>query len=89
MQNFLTMTKPISKGYLPQVGGKGLVGYIDTQNIGIVAYHVLTEGDHKRATYYLNGPEVLNMKDPASAIAKAIGKKVPYVHLPSFASTYC
>ncbi|UEG51653.1 SDR family oxidoreductase [Mucilaginibacter daejeonensis] len=85
MQNFLTMTKPISKGYLPQVGGKGLVGYIDAQDIGRVAYHVLTEGDHKRATYYLNGPEVLNMKDAASTIAKAIGKKVRYVHLPSFA----
>ncbi len=85
MQNFLTMTQPISKGYLPQVGGKGLVGYIDAEDIGRVAYHVLTEGNHQRATYYLNGPEVLNMKEVASQISDAIGKKVRYVHLPAFA----
>lgn len=85
MQNFLTMTKPISKGYLPQVGGNGLVGYIDAQDIGRVAYHVLTEDHHKRATYYLNGPETLNMKEVAAQISAITGKKVRYVHLPSFA----
>ncbi|WP_295769165.1 SDR family oxidoreductase [uncultured Mucilaginibacter sp.] len=85
MQNFLTMTKPISKGYLPQVGGKGLVGYIDAQDIGSVAYNVLTKGDHKLATYYLNGPETLEMKDAAKLISKAIEKKVRYLNLPSFA----
>jgi uncharacterized protein YbjT (DUF2867 family) len=85
MQNFLTMTKPISKGFLPQVGGKGLVGYIDAQDIGRVAYHVLTEDHHQRATYYLNGPEALSMKEIASQIGDATGKKVRYVNLPSFA----
>jgi len=85
MQNFLTMTKPISKGFLPQVGGNGLVGYIDAQDIGRVAYHVLTEDHHKRATYYLNGPETLDMKEIASQIAEATGKKVRYVQLPSLA----
>ncbi|WP_158829844.1 SDR family oxidoreductase [Mucilaginibacter lacusdianchii] len=85
MQNFLTLTKPISKGFLPQVGGKGLVGYIDAQDIGRVAYHVLTEAHHKRATYYLNGPEVLDMKEIASQISNAVGKKIRYINLPSFA----
>ncbi|WDF55748.1 SDR family oxidoreductase [Mucilaginibacter sp. KACC 22063] len=85
MQNFLTMTKPISKGFLPQVGGKGLVGYIDAQDIGIVAYHVLTQDHHKRATYYLNGPEALDMKEIALKISEAISKKVRYIHLPSLA----
>jgi uncharacterized protein YbjT (DUF2867 family) len=85
MQNFLTQAKPISKGFLPQVGGNGLVGYIDAQDIGRVAYHVLTEDHHQRATYYLNGPEPLNMKEIASQIAQAIGRKVRYVHLPSLA----
>ncbi len=85
MQNFLTLNKPISKGFLPQVGGKGLVGYIDAQDIGRVAYHVITEEHHKRATYYLNGPEALSMKEVASQISVAIGKKVRYVNLPSFA----
>jgi uncharacterized protein YbjT (DUF2867 family) len=85
MQNFLTLTKPISKGFLPQVGGKGLVGYIDAQDIGRVAYHVLTEDHHKRATYYLNGPGALSMKAIASQISDVVGKKVRYVNLPSFA----
>ncbi len=85
MQNFLTLTKPISKGYLPQVGGKGLVGYIDAQDIGRVAYHVLTEDHHKSATYYLNGPETLEMKEITFKISEAIGKKVRYINLPSFA----
>lgn len=85
MQNFLTLTKPISKGYLPQVGGKGLVGYIDAQDIGRVAYHVLTEDHHKRATYYLNGPEALSMKEIASKISSVVDKKVRYINLPSFA----
>ncbi|WP_374163178.1 SDR family oxidoreductase [Arcticibacter sp. MXS-1] len=85
MQNFLTMTKPISKGFLPQVGGKGLVGYIDAQDIGRVAYHVLTQENHKRATYYLNGPEALGMNDIASQLSDAIGKTIRYVNLPSFA----
>ena len=85
MQNFLTMTKPISKGFLPQVGGNGLVGYIDAQDIGRVAYHVLTEDHHKRATYYLNGPETLDMKEIASQIGEATGKKIRYVNLPSLA----
>ncbi|MFD2574568.1 SDR family oxidoreductase [Spirosoma soli] len=85
MQNFLTMTKPISKGFLPQAGGKGLVGYIDAQDIGRVAYHVLTEEHHKRATYYLNGPETLDMKAISSKLSEALGKKVRYINLPSFA----
>lgn len=85
MQNFLTMTKPISKGLLPQVGGNGLVGYIDAQDIGRVAYHVLTENHHKRATYYLNGCETLDMRDIASQITEATGRKVRYVNLPSWA----
>jgi uncharacterized protein YbjT (DUF2867 family) len=85
MQNFLTLAKPISKGYLPQVGGKGLAGYIDGQDIGRVAYHVLTESHHRKATYYLNGPETLEMKEISSQISEAIGKKVRYVNLPSFA----
>ncbi|GGE46979.1 uncharacterized protein YbjT (DUF2867 family) [Pedobacter psychrotolerans] len=85
MQNFLTMTKPISKGYLPQISGNGLVGYIDAQDIGSVAYHVLTQDHHKRATYYLNGPETLDMKEASSKLSEVLGKKVRYIHLPSFA----
>ncbi|QRR00121.1 SDR family oxidoreductase [Dyadobacter sandarakinus] len=85
MQNFLTMAQPIAKGYLPQVGGKGLVGYIDAKDIGMVAYKIFKEDHHKKATYYLNGPETLEMKDVAFKVSEAIGRKVDYVNLPSFA----
>jgi len=84
MQNFLTLAKPISKGILPQVAGNGLVGYIDAEDIARVALKILTETHHKRATYYLNGPEMLNMKNIALQLSETLGRKVRYVNLPSF-----
>jgi uncharacterized protein YbjT (DUF2867 family) len=84
MQNFLTLSKPISKGILPQVAGNGLVGYIDAEDIARVALKVLTENHHKRATYYLNGPEMLDMKKIALQLSETLGRKVRYVNLPSF-----
>ena len=84
MQNFLSLSKPISKGILPQVAGDGLVGYIDAQDIALVAFSVLTENHHKRATYYLNGPEMLEMKEIASQLSETLGMRVRYVNLPSF-----
>jgi uncharacterized protein YbjT (DUF2867 family) len=84
MQNFLSLSKPISKGILPQVAGNGLVGYIDAQDIAQVAFKVLTENHHKRATYFLNGPEMLEMKEIAFQLSETLGRKVRYVNLPSF-----
>ena len=84
MQNFLSLSKPISKGLLPQVAGDGLVGYIDAQDIALVAFSVLTENHHKRATYYLNGPEMLEMKEIASQLSVILGRRVRYVNLPAF-----
>lgn len=84
MQNFLSLSKPISKGILPQVAGSGLVGYIDAEDIARVALKVLTESHHKRATYYLNGPEMLDMKEIALQLSETLGKKVRYINLPSF-----
>jgi uncharacterized protein YbjT (DUF2867 family) len=85
MQNFLSLAKPISKGILPQVAGDGLVGYIDAKDIAQVALKVLTEDHHKRATYYLNGPETLDMKEVAVQLSEILGRKIRYVNLPSFA----
>src|SRR5207237_1303759 len=76
MQNFLSLTKPISKGFLPQIAGNGLVGYIDAQDIARVAYSMLIEDQHKRATYILNGPETLDMQEIALQLSKVIHKKV-------------
>jgi uncharacterized protein YbjT (DUF2867 family) len=84
MQNFLTLSKPISKGILPQVAGNGHVGYIDAQDIARVAFSVLTEDHHRRATYFLNGPEMLDMKEIAVQLSETLGKNVRYVNLPSF-----
>jgi len=84
MQNFLSLSKPISKGILPQVAGNGHVGYIDALDIARVAFSVLTEDHHKRATYFLNGPEMLDMKEIALQLSETLGKKVRYVNLPSF-----
>lgn len=84
MQNFLSLSKPISKGILPQVAGNGQVGYIDAQDIASVAFSVLAENHHKRATYYLNGPEMLEMKEIALKLSETLGRRVRYVNLPSF-----
>jgi uncharacterized protein YbjT (DUF2867 family) len=70
---------------LPQAAGNGLVGYIDARDIAQVAFCVLNEDHHKRATYYLNGPEVLDMKECALRLSNSLNKNVRYINLPAFA----
>ena len=83
MQNFLSLSRPIARGILPQVAGRGKVGYIDTRDVAQVAYRVLVEDHHKRATYFLTGPEVLTMEEIAGQLSAVLGKKVRYLNLPS------
>ncbi|WP_116126345.1 SDR family oxidoreductase [Lewinella sp. IMCC34183] len=83
MQNFLSLAKSVSKGFLPQVAGKGKVGYIDTTDVARVAHRVLVEDDHAGATYFLTGPEVLTMGEIAGQLSDALGRKVRYLNLPS------
>ncbi|MET3712804.1 uncharacterized protein YbjT (DUF2867 family) [Sphingomonas trueperi] len=83
MQNFLWFKDPIAKGFLPQVAGKGSVSWADTRDVAGVAAAVLTEDGHEGATYFLTGPETLDMKEAAARLSKVLGRKVRYLDLPS------
>ncbi len=83
MQNFLWFKDPIARGYLPQVAGKGSVSWVDTRDVARVAATVLTKDGHEGATYFLTGPETLDMKEAARRMSKVLGHKVRYLDLPS------
>ena len=83
MQNFLWFKDPIAKGFLPQVTGSGSVSWVDTRDVARVAATVLTHDNHQHATYFLTGPETLDMKEAAARLSKALGHKVRYLDLPS------
>ncbi len=83
MQNFLWFKDPITRGFLPQVAGKGSVSWVDTRDVARVAATVLTQDGHEGATYFLTGPETLDMKEAAARLSKVLGHKVRYLDLPS------
>jgi uncharacterized protein YbjT (DUF2867 family) len=83
MQNFLWSKEAISKGFLPQVAGKGTVSYVDTRDVARVAAKVLTEDGHSGATYFLTGPETLDMTTVAFRLSEVLDRKVRYVNLPT------
>ncbi len=83
MQNFFWFKEPISKGFIPLVSGKGSVCWVDTRDVARVAAKVLTEDGHNHATYFLTGPETLDMNEAAERISKMTHHKVRYVNLPN------
>lgn len=83
MQNFLWFKDPIARGVLPQVAGSGSVSWVDTRDVARVAATVLTEDGHEGATYFLTGPETLDMKEAALRLSRALGHKVRYLDLPA------
>ncbi|WP_338338725.1 SDR family oxidoreductase [Xanthomonas euvesicatoria] len=83
MQNFLWFKDPIAKGVFPMAAGRGSVSWIDTRDIARVAATVLTEEGHAGATYFLTGPETLDMQAATSRLSKIIGRKVRYLDLPT------
>ncbi|WP_294326399.1 SDR family oxidoreductase [uncultured Sphingomonas sp.] len=83
MQNFLWFKDPIARGFLPQVTGTGSVSWVDTRDVARVAATVLTQDGHDSATYFLTGPETLDMKEAAKRLSAAVGHKVRYLDLPT------
>lgn len=83
MQNFLWFKDPIARGFLPQVTGNGSVSWVDTRDVARVAATVLTQDGHAQATYFLTGPETLDMKEASLRLSKALGHPVRYLDLPS------
>lgn len=83
MQNFLWFKDPIARGFLPQVTGKGSVSWVDTRDVARVAATVLTGQGHDGATYFLTGPETLDMTEAARRLSAVVGRKVRYLDLPT------
>lgn len=83
MQNFFWFKDSIAKGFLPQIAGKGSVSWVDTRDVARVAAKVLTEDGHNEATYFLTGPETLDMKEAASRLSHVTRRKVRYLDLPN------
>ena len=83
MQNFLWFKDAIARGFLPQVAGNGSVSWVDTRDVARVAATVLRQEDHARATYFLTGPETLDMKAAAERLGAVTGRKVRYLDLPN------
>lgn len=55
---------------------------IDVEDIGRIAYAVLTTAGHEGRTYRMTGPESLGMAEIAGHIATATGRPVRYVDVP-------
>ena len=49
-QNFLSLSRPIARGVLPQVTSRGKVGYRDTRDMAHVADRVLVEDLHSKTS---------------------------------------
>lgn len=84
IQNFVQQAAAIKRNVLPHTAGVGGVGWIDTRDVAGVAARVLLDGPaaHRRATYFLTGPESLTFHDVAERLTAGLGRKVRAVALP-------
>jgi uncharacterized protein YbjT (DUF2867 family) len=58
--------------------GEGKVGFVDVEDIALVAATILTEEGHTGKTYKLTGPEKLSYKEAADLLSEVTGRKVHY-----------
>jgi uncharacterized protein YbjT (DUF2867 family) len=82
MSNFLANAAGVRDGVLYGSAGDGGIAWIDPDDVGAVAAHVLTTGDHAGASYALTGPEVLTFPQVAERLAGVTGHDVRYVDVP-------
>ncbi|MCW2676206.1 MAG: azoreductase [Modestobacter sp.] len=82
MSNFLANAAGVRDGVLYGSAGDGGVAWIDPDDVGAVAAHVLTTDGHEGASYALTGPEVLTFAQVAERLAEVTGHDVRYVDVP-------
>lgn len=83
MQNLTQFAAAISRGFLPQTTGRGVVAWTDTSDIARVASTVLSRGVHSESEPVITGPALLTSQAVAAIFAAELGRSVRYVHLPS------
>lgn len=58
--------------------GNGKVGFVDVEDIALVAATVLTEEGHTGKTYPLTGPDLLSYAEAAIQLSEVLGKHIHY-----------
>ncbi|OAQ39801.1 hypothetical protein A5893_09500 [Pedobacter psychrophilus] len=66
------------RGITYVTAGEGKVGFIDVDDIGLVASTVLTSTGHSKKIYELTGPELLSYQDAATLLSEVTGKQIVY-----------
>ena len=83
MDNYLSLLKIESKGdvILEAPAGEGLIGAIDSFDIGECGAQILSSGNALNDHVLLNGPENISMYRVAEAFSNACNKSIRYVDL--------
>ena len=83
MDNYLSLLKIESKGdvILEAPAGEGLIGAIDSFDIGECGAQILSNGNALNDHVLLNGPENISMYRVAEAFSNACNKSIRYVDM--------
>ena len=72
-----------TEGHFVAPIGDARVSAVDVRDIAAVATRALTESGHEGKTYTITGPSAVTHSEMAGAIAKAIGRPVTFMDVPS------
>ena len=83
MQNTLMLAPAIAKtSSFGSSAGKGLVGMVDSRDVGAVAAEIAASpAPHVGKTYWLSGPELISNYDVAEVLSKLLGRTITYREL--------
>ena len=70
----------VQRGITFVPAGHGKVGFVDVEDIALVAATVLTEEGHGGKTYAITGPELLSYQEAAEQLSDVIGKTIHYAN---------
>jgi uncharacterized protein YbjT (DUF2867 family) len=83
MQNTLMLAPVIAKtSSFGSSAGKGLVGMVDSRDVGAVAAEIAASpAPHVGKTYWLSGPELISNYDVAEVLSRLLGRTITYREL--------
>jgi uncharacterized protein YbjT (DUF2867 family) len=83
MQNTLMLAPVIAKtSSFGSSAGKGLVGMVDSRDVGAVAAEIAASpATHVGKTYWLSGPELISNYDVVEVLSRLLGRTITYREL--------
>jgi uncharacterized protein YbjT (DUF2867 family) len=83
MQNTLMLAPAIAKtSSFGSSAGKGLVGMVDSRDVGAVAAEIAASpAPHVGKTYWLSGPKLISNYDVAEVVSRLLGRTITYREL--------